>query len=164
MKEPIKVLFVCLGNICRSPLAEGIFNNKIRELSLQRFLHSDSCGTSDWHLGERPDNRSMQIAGANGIQLVHQGRQINVRDFDEFDYILAMDEDNLHSLKQIHDPDSDPRARLMLMREFDPEPGPMNVPDPYFGGEDGFLQVYEILDRSCDALLKFIQHNHQIDV
>lgn len=161
METQIKVLFVCLGNICRSPLAEGIFNHKIHSRS--RRISSDSCGTSDWHLGENPDPRSVHIAAVHGIPLIHQGRQIKASDFKEFDYILAMDKENLESLKQVQKQVADPRAQLILMRHFDPEAESMDVPDPYFGGEDGFQLIYDILDRSCDTLLESICKDHRLD-
>ena len=156
----IRVLFVCLGNICRSPLAEGIFDHRVKNLSLEPPIESDSCGTSDWHLGQDPDPRSIEIANIYGIQLRHQGRQIDPRDFEQFDYILAMDRENLNSLGRTQKRATNPIAKLMLMREFDPEGKSMDVPDPYFGGKDGFQEVFEILDRSCANLLTYIQNNH----
>ena len=130
---------------------------------MQGKISSDSCGTSDWHLGEDPDLRSVQIGATHGIRIFHKGRQIKISDFEEFDYILAMDRENFGSLKQVQGQVSNPRAQLILMRHFDPKAESMDVPDPYFGGKDGFQLVFDILDRSCDTLLKSIWKDHHLN-
>ena len=140
----IKVLFVCLGNICRSPLAEGLFLKKLEERGLGHFFEVDSCGTGAYHIGERPDPRTLENAQMNGVHLPSRARQIKVEDFVAFDYILAMDHNNRQDLISL-----DERAldKVQLMREFDHEFRGAGVPDPYFGGPGGFQEVFEILDR-----------------
>ncbi len=147
------VLFVCLGNICRSPLAEGVFRHLVRERGLEDRFVIDSAGTGAWHVGEPPDARSREVARRNGMSLDDQrARQVTADDFDAFDLIVAMDRENLHTLKRLH-PGGDMRAELRLLRDVDPEPGDGQVPDPYFGGPDGFDEVYEMVRRSAEALL-----------
>jgi len=153
-----KVLFVCLGNICRSPLAEGIFNHLIQKHNLSGEISCDSAGTSGWHLGEPPDERSVEVAQRHDIELEHLGRQFTTMDFQVFDYIIAMDRQNYSDI--IATPgyeDFDP-ARVLLMRAFDELHPDEDVPDPYFGGNEGFDKVYEMLYRSCERLLGHVQN------
>ena len=152
----IKVLFVCLGNICRSPLAEGIFKDKVRKAGLDDKFTIESGGTSGWHIDEQPDPRSREVAERHGIYLDSLGRKAVNEDFKEFDYIVAMDSDNYADLKHLpasSDPDA---AQLFLMRDFDDLGKGLDVPDPYYGGKDGFDHVYELLDRSCEQFLDFV--------
>ena len=158
----IRVLFVCLGNICRSPLAEGIFNHKIQSLGLQGRFKSDSAGTSDYHIGELPDERTLRCAAKFDIKINHRGRQINRTDFRDFDYILAMDEQNLRNLNSMKDRYNFPEKDIYLMRDFVPEWQGMSVPDPYYGGEDGFEEIYRILDVAIDGFLEKIKVTHQL--
>ena len=150
-----KVLFVCLGNICRSPLAEGIFKHKVATQGLDNKMMADSCGTAAYHIGERPDERSMANALKNGVRYEHRGRQLKRQDFYEFDIILAMDSSNLRDAQNLMPSDSE--AKLQLMRDFDSDDPGRDVPDPYYGGEDGFQQVFDILDRSVDKLISQIE-------
>lgn len=150
-----KVLFVCLGNICRSPLAEGIFKHKVAGLGLGDKMMADSCGTAAYHIGERPDERSVANALKNGVSYDHRGRQLKRQDFYEFDFILAMDKSNLRNAQNLMPSDSE--AKLQLMRDFDLEDPGGDVPDPYYGGEDGFQQVFDILDQSIDRLISLIE-------
>lgn len=156
----VKVLFVCLGNICRSPLAEGIFRFKVKERSLEHHFQIDSCGTSDFHIGEKPDERSLSNAKMNGIDYMHRGRQLKVKDFYEFDYIFPMDDLNLKDVNSLK-PD-DAKAVVMKMRSFDEEDSGSDVPDPYYQGEDGFQLVFDILDHSAEKLLNELIERHQL--
>jgi len=158
----IKVLFVCLGNICRSPLAEGIFNHKIKSLGLNDKFKSDSAGTSDFHIGELPDERTLKCASKYGIKINHRGRQVNRTDFRDFDYILAMDEHNLRNLNSLKERLNFPEKNIFLMRDFVPDWQGMSVPDPYYGGDEGFEEIYRILDEAIDGFLEKIKVTHQL--
>lgn len=148
-----KVLFVCLGNICRSPLGEAIFNNKASELGME----ADSAGTAAYHVGEKPDHRSIAVAKRHGIPIDSRARKFVVEDFDRFDYILAMDRQNYDDMRTLTHEKTD---HLFLLREFDPEAkGKLDVPDPYYGGDEGFEHVFQMVDRSIDELIKYIQQN-----
>ncbi len=150
--EPVRILFVCLGNICRSPLAEGVFRHLAGERGLEGRVTAESAGTGGWHVGQAPDPRSREVAERNGIALEGSARQVAPSDLEEFDWIIAMDASNRDALLALAP--SAERARLHLLREFDPEGGPeAEVPDPYYGGEGGFDRVYEMVYRSCEALL-----------
>ena len=158
----IKVLFVCLGNICRSPLAEAILNHKVRERNLDRQIQSDSCGTSNYHIGKAPDHRSISCAKGRGILIDHAGRQIIPGDFEEFDYIIVMDQSNLKNVRSLMERSGRSHSHLYLMREFQPNAAHTEVPDPYFGDEAGFEEVYDMLDESIDHLLEKIISNEGI--
>jgi protein-tyrosine phosphatase len=149
---PRSVLFVCLGNICRSPLAEGVFRHLVQEEGLEDRFEIDSAGTGSWHVGERPDPRSTAVARAHGVELPGHARQVRPEDLERFDVVVAMDRENLRDLERLSDDGA--RARLHLLREFDPEGGGDDVPDPYFGGPDGFETVYAMVHRSCERLLE----------
>lgn len=156
MPQEISVLFVCLGNICRSPLAEGVFRHLLDEEGLADRFYVDSAGTGGWHVGESPDHRSMRSAATRGVTLTGHSRQIQPEDFHRFDYIVAMDQSNLTHLQQYREGVGG-EAALYLLREFDPEGGPgAEVPDPYYGGPNGFEEVFEMVDRSSRALLAHI--------
>lgn len=158
----IKVLFVCLGNICRSPLAEAIFNHKIQALGLSRKFRSDSAGTSDYHIGELPDERSIQCALKKGLKINHRGRQVNRTDFRDFDYIIAMDDSNLENLQTLRVTYNYPNKEIFLMRDFVTGWEGLSVPDPYYGGEEGFDEIYQILDTSIESFLIKIKEVHQL--
>jgi protein-tyrosine phosphatase len=151
-----KVLFVCLGNICRSPLAEAIFKHKVQDRGLSKYLHADSCGTSNYHIGDPPDFRTLSNARKNGISIIHLGRQLKANDLDEFDMLLAMDKSNLYNIKR-HDKNGLYQAKIDLMRTYDDLGKKEDVPDPYYGGEDDFQMVFEILERSSGNLLDHIE-------
>jgi protein-tyrosine phosphatase len=159
----IKVLFVCLGNICRSPLAEAIFNQKIKDLKLEDKITSDSAGTSRYHLQEPPDKRTIEVAQKHNIPISHLGRQIDTVDFDNFDYLLAMDRENMDeilALKKYANLQKMPE--IELMRSFDNKKSGEDVPDPYFGGNDGFELVYQILDESTDNFIRYVRKQKNI--
>lgn len=153
--DTISVLFVCLGNICRSPLAEGVFLRLVREEELGHRFHVDSAGTGAYHVGESPDPRSADVARRNGIELRGAAREVEPSDFETFDYVLAMDRSNLRNLESLGGVTES--ASLHLLREFDPDAdGDLDVPDPYYGGPGGFDRIYEMIDRSCRVLLQEI--------
>lgn len=159
--EKIRVLFVCLGNICRSPLAETVFNHKIQQSGLEDHFEVDSCGTGDYHIGELPDPRTLANARKNGIPVNHFCRQITVDDLSYFDYILPMDNSNLQNVMSLEGSDHHAH-KIFLLREFDSEGKGLEVPDPYFGGEEGFDLVYSILNRSLDGFLEFVKKTHSV--
>jgi protein-tyrosine phosphatase len=150
----IKVLFVCLGNICRSPLAEGLFNKKLEDKGLTHLFQVDSCGTGAYHIGERPDPRTLENAQMNGVHLPSVARQVKVEDFSAFDYVLAMDHNNRQDLFSM---DELAMEKVKLMRDFDPLAPGEGVPDPYFGGPGGFQEVFDILDRSTETFIEWLQ-------
>lgn len=150
------VLFVCLGNICRSPLAEGIFAAQAKERGLAGDFQLDSAGTAAYHSGEPPDSRSTAVAAAHGVRLTGYARQVTRRDMADFDVIVAMDRSNRRSLERLRQRcgrHRDGLADIVMMREYDPEARDADVPDPYYGGHDGFERVHRILERSCRGLL-----------
>ena len=150
----VRVLFVCLGNICRSPTAEGVMRALVNEAGLQERIELDSAGTGGWHVGESPDARATEAAGRRGIVLEGAARKVRPRDFEEFDLILAMDSSNLRDLQRIA-PDEQAREKVRLLREWDPTAdGDLDVPDPYYGGPGGFDEVLDLVQAACAALLK----------
>lgn len=152
-ENPYRICFVCLGNICRSPTAEGIFQHLVNKERLEPFFLIDSSGTSGWHHGEPAHQRSQEVANRHGVTLYSRSRAFDLRDLDEFDLILAMDTENYRDILA-HAKGDDQTRRVRLMREFDPEADNRSVPDPYHGGMDGFERVYQILYRSSHNLLE----------
>ncbi len=149
--DPYRILFVCTGNICRSPLAEGVFRHLAATAGYAEAYHIDSAGTGGWHEGEAPDPRSVAVAKAHGIDISRQrARRIRAIDFRSFDLILAMDEDNLRNL--LSEAAGDAKGRVHLFSGF-VTGGSEEVPDPYYGSKDGFEQVYAMLLEGCGALL-----------
>jgi protein-tyrosine phosphatase len=150
--RPYRILFVCLGNICRSPTAEGVMRALVCDAGLQERIELDSAGTGDWHVDEAPDTRATAAARERGVELEGRARQVEREDFAEFDLIVAMDRSNLAELRRIAPEDA--RAKLALLRDFDPgADGEADVPDPYHGGSRGFDDVFDLVHRSCAALL-----------
>lgn len=153
MSSPTRILFVCLGNIVRSPLAEGLFRQRAAERGLAEQFQVDSAGTSGYHVGERPDSRMRRTAAERGLEYDGRSRQVRQSDLEEFDLIIAMDRQNLRNLRELAR-GSEWTDRIRLMREFDPQAdGDHDVPDPYYGGQTGFETTYDIIDRSVTSLL-----------
>ena len=158
----VRLCFVCLGNICRSPTAEGIMLHLVREADLESTIEIDSAGTGAWHAGELADARSRKVARARGFDLPSRARQFVQADFARFDYVLAMDASNLENLQALARSDED-QAKLSLMRSWDSTAqGSPDVPDPYYGGPQGFDEVFDMCERACRALLETLIKRHQL--
>lgn len=161
---PVRVCFVCLGNICRSPTADGVMVKLVEDAGLAEHIVVDSAGTSAHHVGEGADRRSAAVAGGRGYELTSRSRQFVAADWQRFDYVLAMDRSNLRNLERL------PGARrfagtLALFRDFDPEsPRGADTPDPYYGGPDGFDHVLDLCERGCLGLLGHIRTHHASDL
>ena len=155
-RRATSLLFVCMGNICRSPLAEGIFAHLVNENKSTSRYHLDSAGVGDWHAGQAADPRSLAVAKKHGINLTCRARQVVSEDFGTFDWILAMDKQNRRDLLSLA---SEGHAgKIRLMREFDSEGGNgAEVPDPYYGGPQGFDRVFAMLHRSCIRLYALLE-------
>ena len=152
----VKVLFVCTGNICRSPTAEGVFKHHVKEAGLAGRVLSDSAGTHDYHVGEPPDPRSQQTASRRGYDLsVLRARQVSLSDFGEYDYVLAMDQANLLALQRLCPPQYS--SRLKLFMEFGGDPAVREVPDPYYGGAQGFERVLDMVEQASQRLLEHLR-------
>jgi protein-tyrosine phosphatase len=152
----VRILFVCMGNICRSPTAEGVFRRAVRQEGLEETVHVDSAGTHDYHVGDPPDARAQQAAANRGYDLsVLRGRQVAERDFEHFDLILAMDMDNLRHLKRKCPPEHHHKVRLLL--SFSRRYPNLDVPDPYFGGSGGFEQVLDMVEDAVRGLVREIR-------
>jgi protein-tyrosine phosphatase len=156
---PFRVLFVCLGNICRSPTAEGTMRALVREAGLEDEIELDSAGTGSWHVGSAPDERATAAAAGRGITLEGAARRVRADDFKDFNLILAMDRQNLEELRRMA-PDASARQRVRLLREFDPTSAgqhDLDVPDPYYGEGDGFALVLDHVQAACAGLLAQIR-------
>ncbi|CAN5405336.1 low molecular weight protein-tyrosine-phosphatase [soil metagenome] len=147
-----RILFVCLGNICRSPLAEAIFIHQIKEQNLQSDFQVASCGTANYHIGDTPDQRTIRNALKNGVTIDHRGRQFGLSDFVDFDLILAMDQSNVNNIMCVSGADNYVQ-KVKLMRTWDSINTGADVPDPYYGNEKDFQEVFEILNRSMRNLI-----------
>lgn len=153
MSDTIRIQFVCLGNICRSPLATTVFRDKVEEAGLEDHFEIVSSGTSDYHIGEQADRRMQKTAERHGLSLDnHRASQFQKEDFERFDHIFVMDKSNLNDVLHL-DEDDAYGGKVRLFREFDPKPGDYQVPDPYHGGRQGFENVFEIVERTADMLL-----------
>lgn len=152
-EDPYKLVFVCLGNICRSPTAEGLFIHKVNQAGLENYFYIDSAGTAAYHVGESANSKSQATANKHGVHLPSKARKFEYADFEEFDLILAMDSENLSNIREL-DRKNKFSEKIKMMREFDPDPGNGEVPDPYYGGQEGFENVFRVLDRSTEALLQ----------
>ncbi len=152
----IKVLFVCTGNICRSPTAEGVFRHVVAQAGLAHQITCESAGTHDYHVGDPPDPRTQRAAARRGYDLsVLRARQVSRDDFGKFDYVLAMDQANLLALQRICPPQH--ANRLKLFMEFGADPAVREVPDPYYGGVQGFEQVLDLVEQASRGLLDSIR-------
>lgn len=149
--ESVRVLFVCLGNICRSPAAQGVFETLAEKAGMAN-VQVDSCGTGGWHVGAAPDSRATDAAAARGYAIAHlRARQLQADDFVHFDYILAMDESNLHDV-QVMSP-SGCQSHIGLFMDFASERAVAEVPDPYYGGEEGFNQMLNLVEAASAGLI-----------
>lgn len=154
-ENPFKINFVCLGNICRSPTGEGVMQYLVKERGWESHFFIDSSGTGAWHVGEPANSKSQATANRYGVHLSSRARQFKAYDLEDFDLILAMDKSNYRDI-HTHDRKNQSKGKLFLMREFDPIPGDMEVPDPYYGGMEGFDQVYKMVHRTCENLLHLL--------
>jgi protein-tyrosine phosphatase len=151
----MRILFVCMGNICRSPTAEAVMRGLLRAEGLEHAVTLDSAGTGGWHAGAPPDARAVAAARSRGIVVEGAARQVTRQDFDDFDLLLVMDRDNERELRAVA-PDGEARAKVRLLREFDPAAvaaGDLDVPDPYYGGPNGFDRVLDHVEAACRGLL-----------
>ena len=157
----VKVLFVCLGNICRSPTAEGVFTALVDREGLTDLVSVDSAGTGDWHVGDQPDRRAQAAAKARGYDLsMQRARQIKEMDFWDFDYVIAMDSQNHSDLSMMAPTNAQDRIRMFL--SFAPKEGITDVPDPYYGGSNGFDHVLDLVEAASLGLLQEIRKRHCI--
>ncbi len=154
-KKKIKILFVCLGNICRSPAAEGVMKKFVKEAGMDDKVEIDSAGTAAYHQGELPDSRMSLCASLRGYKLDSHSRPVKTKDFYDFDLIIAMDDQNVDSLKR-KAPDMESLAKIHKMTDYSSNTSHDHVPDPYYGGASGFELVLDILEDACSGLLKSI--------
>jgi protein-tyrosine phosphatase len=177
-QRPVRILFVCMGNICRSPTAEATMRALVREAGLEEEVELDSAGTGSWHVGSAPDRRAAAAAKARGIALEGTAREVSLEDFEDFQLLLAMDRFNLEGLRLLA-PSEQAREKVRLLREFDPASGraarapdphvervslaemealaDLDVPDPYYGGDEGFEEVLDLVQAACEGLLERIR-------
>ena len=155
----VKVLFVCMGNICRSPTAEAVFRHHVEKAGLLEHIQIDSAGTHDYHIGDAPDARTQRAAKQRGYDMSSlRGRQLESGDFARFDYVLAMDEANLDILQRLRPRDA--QSHLGLFLEFAERHSEREVPDPYYGGADGFERVLDLVEDAANGLLQHIRQRH----
>ena len=153
----VRVLFVCLGNICRSPLGAAILKKKVKDQGMDSWVEVDSCGTSNYHIGDNADPRTIANAKKHGVPVEHCARQLDAGDLKSFDFIFAMDKSNYQNILRLSNGMAQPNVRMM--REFDPL-GKGEVPDPYHGGEKDFQEVFDVLDRSTDGFIDYLKKQH----
>ena len=149
-----KILFVCLGNICRSPAAEGVFKQKIKDRDLEKLFMVDSAGTGSWHVGNLADPRMRETALSRGIELTSRSRKIEESDLYEFDHIFVMDKDNLDAVQSLTQDHKNPiNSKIKLLLSYSKNSQIDEVPDPYYGGQNGFDKVIDLLDDAMDGLI-----------
>jgi protein-tyrosine phosphatase len=161
-RKPIAISFVCMGNICRSPTAEAIMRHLVSEAGLQGKIDVDSAGTGAWHVGEERDRRSRAVAKRRGMPIEGCARQFEPEDFQRFDLVLALDQENARDLGRLA-PNDEAKSKVHLLREFDPTAGKdAAVPDPYYGGPEGFEQVFDICLSACRGLLDHLRRSYRL--
>ena len=160
-ENPYKICFVCLGNICRSPTAEGIFQHLVNQRGLQSYFYIDSAGTSAYHIGEPANSKSQWVANQQGVKLHSKARRFEPADLEEFDLILAMDSENYSNIIRL-DKNGSYAEKIKMMRDFEPKPDSRDVPDPYYGGMDGFQNVFDVIMRSCEGLLDELEKRIEV--
>jgi Protein-tyrosine-phosphatase len=157
----VRVLFVCMGNICRSPTAQGVFRRLVEEAGLAEQIEIDSAGTHAYHLGEPPDPRAQETARRRGIDLADlRARRAVAEDFELYDYVLAMDQDNYQTLSALCPPGRDLERRLALLMDYAPQARLREVPDPYYGAAGGFDAVFDMVEEAAAGLLGEIRRRH----
>jgi protein-tyrosine phosphatase len=162
-KAMVRVLFVCMGNICRSPLAEGVFRRMLEGVGLDEKVYVDSAGTHSYHIGAPPDTRSQATALRRGVDLRGlRARRVEEADLIEFDYVLAMDRDNLEHLLVLCQEQPELRSRIQLFLDFAPDLPEREVPDPYYGGSTGFERVMDLVEEAAQGLLVHIRRRYRI--
>ena len=152
-----RVLFVCLGNICRSPAAEAVFNKLIIEAELTKTIACESAGTAAYHVGHMPDGRMMRAGIQRGLEFNTKAQKLKEKHFKEFDFIVTMDNSNFLNAKSLQHTVSDSKASLVKMTDYLKEQSAAEIPDPYYGGEDGFEHVLDLLEEACLNLLKTLK-------
>jgi protein-tyrosine phosphatase len=160
----VRICFVCLGNICRSPTAEAVMRHLVRQAGLEAAIHIESAGTGDWHVGETRDRRSLATGAARGIPLSGRAQQFTAADFARFDYVVAMDSSNRDNLLKMA-PDVAGRAKVSMLRAYDQGAAvgeAADVPDPYFGGVHGFEHVFDICQAACEGFLARLRREHRL--
>jgi protein-tyrosine phosphatase len=157
----VRVLFVCSGNICRSPMAHGLFQHLVDSAGLGDQIEVESAGTGSWHVGESPHRGTLNMLSQHGIDFMHRARQIRRADLARYDYILAMDDDNLANLHYLADHQTQPRrVHISLFMDFAPQAGVREVPDPYYSGR--FAEVYTLVAQASEGLLQHIREQHNL--
>ena len=151
-----RVMFVCMGNICRSPMAEAVFRHDLREAGLDSSVVVDSAGTGSWHVGDPADRRAMAVLADHGYLLDHSAKQFHPSMFAERDLVVALDSDNLRDLRHLA-PDQTTAQCIRLLREFDRDADSLDVPDPYYGGREGFAEVLRTIEAACSGLLDHVR-------
>ena len=152
----VKVVFVCLGNICRSPMAEGVFRHLVKQAKLENIIEVDSCGTGSWHIGESPHVGTQKVLATHHIEYYHRARQLCAADLSNADYLIAMDSDNLHDIKR----QGSVHGEVGLLLDYAKGVEESDVPDPYYTGQ--FNEVYNLVEAGCKGLLEHIRHKEGI--
>lgn len=147
--KPVSILFVCMGNICRSPAAEAVFTEKVNELGISNRFNIDSAGTGNWHVGKSADSRSRVEGEKRGYTLLARARQVREEDWSHFDLIIGMDEENRQWLLQLGAPSN----KIKLLTDWHPDQSIYEVPDPYYDTDDGFVLMYDLIERAVDGLI-----------
>ena len=156
----VRICFVCLGNICRSPTAEAVMRHLVKQAGMSDRIAVESAGTGDWHIGDARDRRSQAVGRARGIPLSGTAQQFTSEDFDRYDHVIAMDRTNRAELLRMARDDGD-KAKVRMLRSFDATaPKDADVPDPYYGGPSGFEDVFDICERACRGLLEHLRGAH----